>query len=140
MTNRMFNWLAGTIAAIAFAALVIMVAAPAFAQGPTTEQINSWLMSPTVLYVLMILGSLVSMLKQWKVSQMDGGTATFGSLFTHLQELLTTLFGNTILFAGLIQTDTLNFVSAVTIGYAVSSLSDLNPAGSRSTALLKKGE
>jgi len=38
----------------------------------------------------------------------------------------------------LIDTGTLNFMSAVTIGYAINSLADLNPVGTRSTVLAGK--
>jgi hypothetical protein len=121
--------------------MVTLIVLPVYAQGPTTEQIQAWLMRPAVLYVLMLLGSIVSMVKQWGVSKMSGGSTTIAQYASHGQELITTLFGNSVAFAGLIMTDSLNFVSALSIGYVISSLSDLNPAGSRSTALeSKKGE
>lgn len=109
----------------------------AWAQGPSESQIKAWLTSPTVLYIFMLVGSLVSMLKQWSVAKMDGASTTLVDYLKHWQEVVVTFFGNTVAFVGLIETDSLNFVSALSIGYVISSASDLLPSGSRSTSLIK---
>jgi hypothetical protein len=114
--------------------LGLLVTFAAFAQADPVSA--EFLKNPWVLYGLMIAGSLVSLLKQWGAAAMDGSTATLGGLLAHWQETLTTLFGNTIAFFMLIDSGNLNFVSAISIGYAINSLADLNPVGSRSTALL----
>lgn len=106
--------------------------------GPSTTDIKAWLANPLVLYVLMLIGSFISMVKQWSVAKMDGGTTTFGNYATHWQEIITTFFGNTVAFAALILSDNLSFVSALSIGYVISSASDLLPSGSRSTSLTNK--
>jgi len=109
----------------------------AWAQGPTEGQIKAWLESPIVLYFLMLAGSAISMIRQWGTAQMDGSNVTFWTYAKHLPELLTTFFTNTIAFALLIENDSLNFIAAVSIGYALNDLADLNPQGSRSSSLTK---
>ena len=74
-------------------------------------------------------------LKQWTAARMDGGTATVGAYLGHLQELFITLGGNTIAFFALVDSGNLNFLSAISIGYVMNSVADLNPAGGRSTTL-----
>jgi len=111
-----------------------MVSGAVWAQADPVSA--EFLKNPWVLYGLMIAGSVVSLLKQWGAAAMDGSKATFGGLLVHWQETLTTLFGNTIAFFMLVDSGNLNFISAISIGYAINSLADLNPAGSRSTALL----
>jgi len=112
---------------------------PAAAQSlpSTTEGIQQLLMNPWVLFVLMIFGTILSMLKQWKQAQMDGSTATLGTYLSHIQELLIAVGGNMIAFFLLVDSGNLNFVSAVSIGYVLNSVADLNPAGTRSTILAK---
>jgi hypothetical protein len=103
----------------------------------TTESLQQLLMNPWVLFVLMIFGTVLSMLKQWKQAQMDGSTATLGTYLSHIQELLIAIGGNIIVFFLLVDSSNLNFVSALSIGYVLNSVADLNPAGTRSTTLTK---
>jgi hypothetical protein len=122
---------------VMFFLAMVLLAGGVLAQDQTGE-IKSALANPYVLYALMIAGSVVSLIKQWGAAKMDGATATIGGLLGHWQETLTTLFGNSIAFFLLIDTGTLNFISAVSIGYAINSLADLNPVGTRSTVLAGK--
>ena len=119
-----------------FVLVLITVGFQALAQSDPTGDIKTALTNPWVLYGLMLVGSLVSMLKQWGVSKMDEGPSPgIGAYLMHWQETVTTLFGNTVAFLLLIDSGNLNFVSAISIGYAINSLSDVNPMGSRSTSL-----
>lgn len=123
-------------------AIVALVTVPLWAQSlgnPTPEEMTAWLSNPWVLYGLMILGSIVSGLKQVKLAKMDGGTTTNGSYFTsHWMDVLIVLGSNTLAFIALIYGGQLNFVSAVSVGFALNELVDLNPASSRSSSLVKK--
>lgn len=126
--------------------LVLLVTAwflmtwPVHAQGlpNTTAGIQVLLMNPWVLFGLMIFGTVLSMLKQWKQAQMDGSSVALGTYLSHVQELLIAIGGNVIAFFLLVDSGNLNFVSAVSIGYVLNSVADLNPAGTRSTALTIK--
>lgn len=119
------------------AAWFILQAWPVKAQGlpGTTEGIQAMLMNPWVLFLFMVFGTILSMLKQWKQAQMDGSMVTMATYLSHVQELVIALGGNGIAFFLLIDSGNLNFVSAVSIGYVLNSVADLNPQGSRSTVL-----
>jgi len=119
---------------VCLALYMLVLAIPVMAQ-PTDEQMKVWLDNPIVLYVFMVLGSIVSGLKQWGVAKMEGSQTTIATYLSHIQEIVTTLFMNTIAFFSLVNSGTLNFVSATLIGFAANSLSDLNPMGARSTTL-----
>jgi hypothetical protein len=105
-----------------------------FAQeiGPSIGDLQEIIDSPLVLYLLMLAGSGVSGLKQLTVGKMSGSKLTFVQYLGYWPELLATLGSNTLAFITLIQLDQLNFMAAIGIGYALNSLSDLLPAGSRS--------
>lgn len=115
--------------------VVTLLQATAQAQPQTTEDIQTMLTNPWVLFGLMIFGSVLSAVKQWGVAKMDGTTTTLGTYLGHLQELFITLGGNTIAFFALVDSGNLNFLSAVSIGYVINSAADLNPLGARSTSL-----
>lgn len=119
---------------------VLLIAPLVFAQGPSQEELRGWLDSPVVLYVLMLLGSLASALKQWSVARMSGSKLSIGNYLSYLQEGVTTIIVNTLSFAALIYADQLNFVSAIGIGYMTNSLSDLLPTGTRSDAVANHKE
>lgn len=144
MTN--FKMKTGDKISVAIILLALVVAWlmfqawPAHAQGmpTTTEGIKQLLTNPWVLFVFMIFGTILSMLKQWKQGQMDGSTTTLATYLSHIQELVIAIGGNGIAFFLLIDSGNLNFVSAVSIGYVLNSVADLNPAGSRSTSLTLK--
>lgn len=108
---------------------------PPTEMGPSVETIKMWINSPVILFLLMLVGSTISMVRQWGTGQMDGSSVTFWSYTKHLPELVTTFFSNTIAFALLIQNDALNFIAAVSIGYVLNDLSDLNPKGTRSSSM-----
>lgn len=125
---------------LAVCAAVLLIAPMVFAQGPSQEELRGWLDSPVVLYVLMLLGSLASALKQWSVARMSGSKLTLTTYMSYLQEGVTTIIVNTLSFAALIYADQLNFVSAIGIGYMTNSLSDLLPTGTRSDAVANHKE
>lgn len=132
-TRNFLFFIAGVI-------LVVFLSGFAFAQGPSQEELRGWLDSPVVLYVLMLLGSLASALKQWSVARMSGSTLSLATYMSYLQEGVTTIIVNTLSFAALIYADQLNFVSAIGIGYMTNSLSDLLPTGTRSDAVANHKE
>lgn len=119
-------------ASLIFIAMVVWTL-QAFAQDET--QMQDWLKNPWVLFGFMIFGTILSMVKQWKQAQMDGSSATLGTYLSHLQELFIAIGGNILAFFLLVDSGNLNFVSAVSIGYVLNSVADLNPLGGRSTSL-----
>lgn len=114
--------------------LSVLAILPIFGQDQTAD-IQTALMNPWVLFGLMLFGSILSMVKQWSQAKMDGSSVTVGTYLSHAMEVFTTLGANALAFFLLVDSGNLNFVSAVSIGYALNSLSDLNPAGGRSTSL-----
>lgn len=134
-TGDKISW--GIVLFVLVVAWFLLQAWPVHAQGmpTTTEGIQAMLMNPWVLFGLMIFGTILSMLKQWKQAQMDGSTTTLATYLAHVQELLIAIGGNAIAFFLLVDSGNLNFVSAISIGYVLNSVADLNPAGSRSTSL-----
>jgi hypothetical protein len=122
--NRLITLLVATL-------LVVSVMFPSLAQVPqTTEELQGMLTNPWVLFGLMVFGSVISAMKQWGVAKMDGAAVGvgLGAYLAHAQELFITLgdSGN------------LNFISAVSIGYVINSVADLNPLSTRSTSLTQK--
>lgn len=100
----------------------------------TPEDLKQLLSTPFALYTLMVIGSLISMLKQLSDARKNGATiSSIDYLFTI--ETLIMLGGNTIAFIGLVMTDTLNWTGAIAIGYMVNSAADLSPNG-RSKAIV----
>lgn len=111
----------------------IVTTLQAFAQD--TTHLQDMLKNPWILFGFMIFGSVISMAKQWGQAKMDGSAVTVATYLSHVQEILTTLGTNTLAFFLLVDSGNLNYVSAVSIGYALNSISDLNPLGGRSTTL-----
>lgn len=100
----------------------------------TAEDLKILLSTPLALFVLMLFGSLISMMKQYRDAKSNGATISFGSYVMTVETLI--MFGaNIIAFVALIMTDTLNFTGALGIGYAMNSLADLSPNG-RSAAVI----
>lgn len=132
---RIFKWL---LAAYAVVTLMIYGAYAQSVGNPTQEELIGWLNNVWVLYGLMILGSVISGLKQIKVAQMEGSGVTAGGHFSHWSDAVIVLGSNTLSFIALIYADQLNFVSAVSVGFVLNELVDLNPASSRSNALMLK--
>jgi hypothetical protein len=129
------------LSALLVALILVSVAFPSLAQVPgTTEELQTWLTNPWVLFGLMIFGSVISAVKQWSVAKMDGTAVGvgLGAYLSHLQELFITLGGNAIAFFALVDSGNLNFVAAVSIGYVINSAADLSPLGQRSSSLTQK--
>jgi hypothetical protein len=130
------------ILGIVFLAIIVasIFVAPIFAQQvpQTTEEIQTWLTNPWVLFGLMIFGSILSATKQLSVAKMEGSAATIGAYLGHFQELFIMLGGNTIAFFMLVDGGNLNFVSAVSIGYAINSVADMNPFSDRSSTIIEE--
>ena len=93
----------------------------------TAEALKELLQTPLALFVVMLLGSLASALKQVK-----GTETSLGSYLTHLPETLGALISNVLGFGVLVVTDQLNFASALGIGYVANSAIDLIRTGGRS--------
>lgn len=120
----------------------LLVSVAAFAQtlaNPTQEEMLGVLNNVWVLYGLMILGTLASQLKQANVAQQEGSDITTLAHVFRLREWIVLGITNTLSFAGLIYMDQLSFVSAVSIGFVLNELVDLDPTSSRSNALTTKG-
>ncbi|HYE70611.1 MAG TPA: hypothetical protein VD932_03710 [Aquabacterium sp.] len=93
----------------------------------TPDELKTLLSTPLALFVVMLLGSLGSALKQVK-----GTDTSLGSYFAHWPETLSALIANVLAFGMLVVTDSLNFASALGIGYVANSAADLIRAGGRS--------
>jgi hypothetical protein len=101
----------------------------------TSEELKALLETPAALFVVMILGSIASMLKQLRDAKVNGGGMSFTGYLAKWPETLATLIGNCLAFALLIVTDQLNFGSALGVGYIANSASDLLRGGGRSRDL-----
>lgn len=101
----------------------------------TAEALKQLLATPVALFVVMLLGSLANGLKQLATAKQSGTSASFLSYLGHWPETLATVILNALAFATLLTTDQLNFASALGIGFAANSASDLLRAGGRSAAL-----
>lgn len=101
----------------------------------TTEDIQKLLKNPIVLLFVMLLGGLCSIGKQLRGARKAGVKVTLADYFTHWPEMTTAMMLLVVSFIGMIQSGTLNFVSAWTTGYASNSLADLFPLGERSTSM-----
>ncbi len=112
----------------------------------TEADLKELLHNPLVLLAAMYLATIVSALKQISSARMDGiRPPTCVQYFVkYWYETLAVLLGNLLSFAVLVETDTLNFASAIGIGYAVNSMADmLRRGGGRSAAIAgvkKEGE
>jgi hypothetical protein len=104
----------------------------------TAEELKLLLETPAALFVVMILGSVASGLKQMIDAAKQGGDTNYWAYLKHWPETAATVIINTLGFLTLIVTDQLNFASALGIGYAANSAADLLRKGGRSDTLLKK--
>lgn len=100
----------------------------------TPDALKTLLGSPPALFILMLLASMSSGLKQLLVIRQTGKPMSFLSYLSYWPETLGMVIANVIAFAVLILTDQLNFASALGIGYGANSVIDLLP-GKRSLAL-----
>lgn len=94
----------------------------------TAESLKILLSTPLSLFLLMLFGSFLSMLKQMRDARANGSLVTAGQ-YLLTSETIITLGTNIIAFIALIMTDTLNFTGALGIGYVINSLADLRPEG-----------
>lgn len=96
----------------------------------TTDQIKAILETPIALFVLMLIASLLSAYKQ------KAGTGMgIGEYLAYVPETIVMVVTNIIGFTGLIMTDSLNYASALGLGYASNSLADLVRSGGRSASI-----
>jgi len=102
------------------------------------EELKALLSTPTALFVLMLVGSFASMLKQVSDAKKNESDVTLGSYLAHWPETITTIISNIFAFIGLLMVDQLNFASAVGIGYMANSGADLVRMGGRSAAVATK--
>jgi hypothetical protein len=94
----------------------------------TSEALKTLLSTPVALMVLMLLGTIISMLKQYKDGRNNGSTITL-SQYVLTVDTVIVIGVNIFAFVTLIMTDMLNFTNATAIGFAANSLSDLLTPG-----------
>src|SRR5437868_3447681 len=102
------------------------------------EELKSILSTPISLFILMLLGSLASMLKQISDARKNDSQISVSGYLTKLPETIATLLGNIFAFIGLLMVDQLNYASALGIGYMVNSGADLVRTGGRSALVAGK--
>src|SRR5688572_1204010 len=98
----------------------------------TPDELKTLLSTPLALFLVMLLGSLGSALKQLKATD-----TSLGSYLSHLPETLSALIANALAFGLLVVSDSLNFGSALGIGYVANSAADLIRNGGRSEIVAK---
>jgi hypothetical protein len=91
----------------------------------TIEGFKTLLGNPIFLFLCMGVGQLGSILRQWWVARQAGATMGFGELLTYWPQILSGIGGSVVAFVGLIETNTLNFVSAMAIGALSNTLTDI---------------
>lgn len=106
----------------------------------TADELKIVLSTPAALFVLMLLASFSSSVKQIVSARRAGVTVTCAEYWAHWPETAAALIANVIGFALLILTDQLNFASALGIGYGANSVVDLLRAGGRSNSLILPSE
>jgi len=104
----------------------------------TAEQLKLILSSPLALFLLMYVGSAVSALKQIVAARRGGVDLKCSEYIAHWPETLVVIFSNLLAFAVLIETNTLNLVSALSVGYGLNSLADLLQREGRSSSVAGK--
>lgn len=115
--------------------LVLAFALPGLAFAQVGADLKEQLNTPIALFILMLLGSLLSGLQQIVDSRRQGGDTTFATYFGKVPELLTAVILNVLAFATLIATDQLNFASALGIGVTANMAADLVRGQGRSASL-----
>lgn len=94
------------------------------------ESLKALLSSPAALFVVMLLASAANGLKNLIEAKQQGSNVGFADVFGHGLDILYTAITNSLAFALLLQTDSLNLASAIGLGYlAGSAVSLLNPQG-----------
>lgn len=101
----------------------------------TADQLRELLQTPASLFLVMLLASIVSMLKQLTDANRNGAKVTFAEYLSHWPETVGTILANVIAFGVLVVVDQLNFASALGVGYGANSVVDLLRNGGRSASL-----
>jgi hypothetical protein len=102
----------------------------------TVAQVQAWLNTPLALLILMLIASIVSAWKQIADANRNGAEVTWAAYFAHAPETVTMLLTNILAFAALINTNQLNFASALGIGWISNSAADIIRSGGRSASLV----
>ncbi len=91
----------------------------------TDASLKVLLSLPVPLFVLMLLASLGSAMKQLLVLRQTGTPMTLGRYLSYWPETVGVIVANVIGFAALISMDQLNIASALGVGYGANSAIDL---------------
>jgi uncharacterized membrane protein len=91
----------------------------------TIEALKALLDNPMVLFAAMMLTQLASIVGQWYEAKTTGSDMGLMELFTYWPQLLIGFGASLVAFVGLVESDTLNFASAIGIGGMVNKVSDL---------------
>ncbi len=94
------------------------------------DQLQTLLQTPLALFIVMLLASLASALKQIKDT-----TLPLSSYLGHWPETVAAVIANVLGFLVLVETNTLNLASALGLGWMSNSAVDLMRAGGRSAAV-----
>lgn len=104
----------------------------------TAVELKEILSTPLALFVLMLFGTLLSMLKQYVDAKAGGSTISLGSYIGKV-ETFVAIGANVLAFLALVMTDTLNWTGALAIGWVINSASDLvRPGTGRSMDIINK--
>jgi len=101
----------------------------------TMEGFKMLLANPLFLFIAMMFAQVFSIARQWWVAKQGGATMGFLELLSYWPQLLIGFGGSVVAFIGLVETNTLNFVSATAIGALANTLTDIF-ANRRSKAVI----
>lgn len=104
----------------------------------TIEELKLLLLNPGILYFIMLLGALSSIAKQVSDGRDNDPDLTYADYLAHWPELLAALGGLSISFVGMVESNTLNVVSAWGIGFASNSLAGKIRSKGRTASLTNK--
>ena len=102
----------------------------------TVAELKEFLSTPLALFILMLFGTALSVLKQLIDARANGSMITVSEYFLKVETFIVVGL-NVLAFIGLVMTDTLNWTGAIGIGYALNSVTDLKPGG-RSADIIEK--
>jgi hypothetical protein len=91
----------------------------------TMDGLKLLLVNPVFLFLAMMFAQIVSVGRQWFVAKQAGATMGFLELLAYWPQLLIGFGQSIVLFVGLVETNTLNFVSATAIGALSNTLTDI---------------
>lgn len=102
----------------------------------TAEELKILLGTPLALFLIMLFASIGSALKQLVVAKREKPELTLVGYFTkNLPETLIMLGHNVFAFGSLVMTDSLNWASAIGIGYMANDAADVWTKQGRSMAI-----